>query len=100
MNGTALTSNSIMPTSEIVSILKAEFLAPAQVAALLKASRKALADARLKRQGPPFELKARGTVVYSTEGFIRYLRGQAGGNPPAHNRRARVEKLLARVENK
>ncbi len=63
-------------TSNVVSILTAESLKPAEVAAMLKCSRKALANMRLERQGPPFELKARGVVVYPVESSIRYLRAR------------------------
>jgi len=63
-----------LETSKVVFLLTAEYLSPAEVAGLLKVSRKALADWRLKRQGPPFLLKARGVVVYPAEGFRRYLR--------------------------
>jgi hypothetical protein len=74
MNGAAVMPNAIIPDSEIVRMLTAEFLTPAEVAASLKVSRKSLADMRLKRQGPPFELKARRVVVYPAESFRRYLR--------------------------
>ncbi|MGA3325970.1 MAG: hypothetical protein ABSF45_15975 [Terriglobia bacterium] len=66
--------DSLVANSEAVHILTAEFLTPAQVAALLKTSRKELADMRVKRAGPPFELKARGVVVYPADGLRRYLR--------------------------
>jgi hypothetical protein len=65
-----------LETSKLISLLTAEFLTPADVAALLKVSRWTLADWRLKGQGPPFLLKARGVVVYSAESFIKYLRAQ------------------------
>ena len=80
MSGAVVTEDSLIPNSEVTSILieflTAEYLAPAQVAAALKVSRKMLADWRLQRQGPPFELKARGVVVYPAERFISYLRAR------------------------
>jgi len=60
--------------SKVVSLLKAEFLTPTQVASLLKVSRWTLATWRLKQQGPPFMLMSRGVVVYPAERFKSYLR--------------------------
>ena len=100
MSSAAVMPNSMMPNSEVVSILTADVLTPAEVAAVLKVSRKALADWRLKREGPPFFLRVRGIVAYPAESFKTYLRASGAGKGPAHNRRARVEKLLAAVENK
>ena len=74
MSGAATISNPIIPTSAVLSILTAEFLKPAEIAGLLKVSRKTLAAWRLERQGPPFTLKARGVVVYPAESFKSYLR--------------------------
>ncbi len=74
MTGAPVISNSMMPNSEVLSILTAESLKPAEVAAVLKVSRKALAAWRLKQEGPPFFLRARGIVVYPTESFIKWLR--------------------------
>lgn len=81
MSGAAVISNSMMPNSEMVSILTAEFLMPAQVASMLKVSRWTLADWRLKRQGPPFMLRGRGVVVYPRRLFEVYLRQRQN---PAH----------------
>ncbi len=88
-------TDSAIPNSEIISILTAEFLTPAEVAVLLKVSRKALADRRLERQPPLFVLRSRGVVAYPAESFKNYLRAQSAGKALAHNRRARVKKLLA-----
>jgi len=77
MNSAAVRADSMIPNAEVVSILTAEYLTPAEVAAVLKVSRKALADMRLKRQGPPFILRARGVVVYPAESFRLYLRAQS-----------------------
>lgn len=77
MNGAEVKSNSMMPSLELVSILTAEFLSPAQVAAALKVSRKTLADWRLKREGPPFTLAAHGVVLYPVERFVIFLRAQS-----------------------
>jgi len=63
-----------LETSKVVSLLTAEFLTPAEVASVLKVSRWTLATMRLKRQGPPFMLRARGVVVYPADSFRRYLR--------------------------
>ncbi len=68
---------AVMPTSDVLSILTAKFLKPCEVAAVLKLSRKALADMRLERAGPPFTLKARGVVVYPAESFIQFLRARS-----------------------
>ncbi len=76
MTGAAVMPNSTMPTSEVVSILTAQFLTPAEVGAVLKVSRKVLADWRLKPQGPPFTLKAGGAVVYPAESFKNFLRAR------------------------
>lgn len=100
MSGTAVISNSMIPHSEIVSILTAEVLTPAEVAAVLKVSRKALADWRLKREGPPFYLRSRGKAVYPAESFKTFLRASGAGKSPVCHRRALVKKLLATVENK
>jgi hypothetical protein len=59
MIGTVAIADSVIPNSEKVRLLTLEYLTPAEVADLLKISRKALADLRLKRAGPAFELKAR-----------------------------------------
>ncbi len=93
-------AGSVMPTSEVVSILTAEVLTPAEVAAVLKVSRKALADWRLKREGPPFYLQARGKVIYPAQSFKTYLRASGAGKSPVCHCRALVKKLLATVENK
>ena len=76
-------------TSNVVSILTAESLKPAEVAAMLKCSRKALANMRLERQGPPFELKARGVVVYPVESLYKVSAGAASYGLPGKNRPAR-----------
>jgi hypothetical protein len=80
MRGAAVTPNSVMPASEVVSILTAEVLTPAEVAAVPKVSRKMLADWRAKREGPPFFLRARGVVVYLAERFIGWLRAGSGSS--------------------
>jgi len=67
-------ADSAILNSEVISVLTAEFLTPAEVASLLKVSQWTLAEWRLKRQGPPFILRARGVVVYPAERFISYLR--------------------------
>jgi hypothetical protein len=76
MAGAAVISDSAMPSAEVVHVLTAEFLSPGEVAALLGTTRKALADWRLKRQGPPFMLRAQGVVVYPAESFKSYLRAR------------------------
>jgi hypothetical protein len=76
MSGAAVRADSMIPNFEVVSILTAEYLTPAEVAAVLKVSRKALADMRLKQSGPPFILRARGVVAYPAESFRRWLRAQ------------------------
>jgi hypothetical protein len=73
MNGAAVMPNSIIPNPESIHLLIAEFLLPAEIAGILGVSRKMLAEWRLKRQGPPFMLRARGVVVYPAESFRRYL---------------------------
>ncbi len=74
MNGAAVMPNPLILDSEIVRMLTADYLTPAQVAAALKTSRKALADMRLKRQGPPFMRRKRGVIVYPRGAFEVYLR--------------------------
>ncbi len=88
MTGAEVISNSVMPTSEVVSILTAEVLTPAEVAAVLEVSRKALADWRLKREGPPFYLRSRGKVVYPAESFKIFLRASGAGKSRVCHRRA------------
>jgi len=66
--------------SKVVSLLTAEFLTPAEVAALLKTSPWMLADWRRKQQGPPFMLRRRGAVIYPVESFVRWLRAQSQRN--------------------
>jgi hypothetical protein len=86
MTGAAVVMpDSLLASSEAVNILTAEFLTPAQVAALLKVSRKELADMRVKAVGPPFELRARGVVVYQADSFRRWLKGLSA---PGRIRRA------------
>jgi hypothetical protein len=65
----------VIPDSTI-SLLRAEFLTPAQAASLLKVSRWTLADMRRKREGPPFMLARRGAVLYPSESFLRFLRAR------------------------
>lgn len=74
MSGAAAMVDSGIPHSEVVSILRAEYLKPAEVAAVLKVSRKTLADWRLEGRGPSFMLQPRGIVVYPAENFRRFLR--------------------------
>jgi hypothetical protein len=88
--------------SKIVSLLAAEFLTPAQVAGLLKTSRRELADWRLERRGPPFMLRRRGVVVYPSDAFARYLRTRAQrncreGTGPREVRRATAQNLKPRA---
>jgi hypothetical protein len=98
MSGAAVMPNSIIPNSEMVRVLTAEYLTPAEVAGLLKVSRKALVDMRLKRQGPPFMLRARGVVVYPAENFIAYLRArpQKDSREGMGRREARWSRAAAR----
>jgi hypothetical protein len=77
MSGAAVRADSMIPDSKLVSILTAEYLRPAEVAAVLKVSRKALADMRLTRSGPMFVLQARGVVAYPAEPFRAWLRRRA-----------------------
>lgn len=93
--------NSTIPNSELVSVLAAEFLTPAQVAAALNVSRKVLADWRLQRQGPPFLLRARGVVVYPAERFISYLRGrhQKDCREGLHRRESRLSRTMLRQDS-
>jgi len=72
--GAAIIPDSIIPNYEVVSLLTAESLTPAEVATLLGVSRKTLADWRLERLGPSFMLKPRGVMVYPVESLKRYLR--------------------------
>jgi hypothetical protein len=74
MTGAATIADSMIPNSEVAHVLTAEFLTPAEVASVLKVSRKTLADWRLKRSGPVFLMRRRGVVVYPTDSFRRYLR--------------------------
>lgn len=71
-----MNADSTVLNSEVVSVLTAEFLTPAEVAPLLKVSRWMLADWRLKRQGPPFMLMRSGVVVYPIDALRRYLRAR------------------------
>jgi len=64
----------MLPSSKVLALLTSENLAPGEVATLLGVSRWTLAEWRLKWQGPPFILRARGVVVYPAERFISYLR--------------------------
>jgi hypothetical protein len=77
MSGAAVVPNSAIPNREMIHILTAEFLTPAQVAALLRMSRKELAEWRRKRQGPLFRLGRRGVVIYPAEGLKNFLRARA-----------------------
>ena len=56
MSAAAVMPDSMIPNSEVVSILTAEFLTPAEVAILLKVSRLTLAKMRLGRTGVGIEL--------------------------------------------
>lgn len=76
MTGAAAIADSAISNAEVLHALTAEYLRPAEVASLLRVSRKELAVWRLKRRGPPFFLKARGVVVYEAESFRRYLRAR------------------------
>ena len=90
--------NSIMPNSEVVSVLTAEFLTTGQVAGLLGCTKKALADMRLKRQGPPFILQKRGVVGYPVESFKRYLRARKESQPRHGARELRWSRASMRPE--
>lgn len=74
MSGAAAIADSMIPNSEVVSVLTADYLSTSQVASLLGVSRWTLADMRLKRQGPPFVRRKRGVVVYARGAFEAYLR--------------------------
>ncbi len=74
MSGATVIPYSIMPQSEIISVLTADYLSTSQVASLLGVSRWTLADMRLKRQGPPFVRRKRGVIVYPRGAFEAYLR--------------------------
>ena len=74
-------------------MLTAEFLTPAEVAALLKVPRKAVADMRLKRQGPPFILQKRGIVVYPAESIRWWLRAQENGGEGREARESRSRRV-------
>jgi hypothetical protein len=85
-----------MPNSDALSVLTAEFLTTGQVAGLLGCTKKALADMRLGRVGPPFMLQARGVVVYPAESFRRWLRAlppKGAGCGARESRSRRVARL-------
>ncbi len=81
MSGAAAKSGPTVPSLELVHLLTAEFLSPAEVAGLLNVSRKALADMRLKRQGPTFILQRGGVVVYPVESIKQCLRARKENQP-------------------
>lgn len=77
MSNTAVMPNPTIPTSEIVSVLTADLLTTGQVAGLLDVTKKALADWRVKRSGPPFVmLRPGGIVRYPREELQRFLRAR------------------------
>lgn len=66
--------NSIMPNAEVISFLTSETLTTGQVAGLLGVTKKALADLRVKRNGPPYVMLRRGIVRYPRQGLETFLR--------------------------
>jgi hypothetical protein len=93
MSGAAVMPNPIIPNSailnsEMVSVLTADLLTTGQVAGLLGCTKKALADWRVKRSGPPFVmLRPGGIIRYPREALQRFLRARLQSAVSATGRR-------------
>ena len=82
-------ATATIPTAEVVSFLTADLLTTQQVAGLLGITKKALADWRVKQDGPPFVTLKRGVPRYPLYGVRRFLRARVSASPATSKGRNR-----------